>query len=107
MTPKFAVGEVVLLRSTSRPHLNGEYTISQIRFGGKSCKDKFYPGGIVKVPNDFGLGYVLEEIAENAFTTHGNPCECSWVESALRKKHDPSQYNFYELMDNIKDMATA
>lgn len=89
--PKFAVGEVCLLQSVDHPELNGDVTVLALLNQGEIYNhNRLGPAG---------YAYVLDRDASN-----GNPF---WDESALRKKHDPSDYGFHELMDNIKDMATA
>lgn len=96
MTPKFSVGEVCLLQSVDHPELNGDVTVLKIVNNGEEYTS---PDGQLHRLGAEGFAYVLDRDAAN-----GNPF---WNESALRKKHDPSDYGFYELMENIKDMATA
>lgn len=87
MTPKFSVGEVCIIQSPTFPEWNGEAEILEV----------YEPLEVVGG---------LEPIAMYTYLTDKSE-EFVVLETSLRKKHDPSQYNFHELMDNIKDMATA
>lgn len=99
--PKFSVGEVVILQSKSRPELNGEDVVKQLVLPG----DKF----LCRLSNEkvrykgYTLGYILEStILEGKNTTGEFVVEIVWSESALRKKHQPGEMSFNELMNSLK-----
>ncbi|UVN13478.1 hypothetical protein FBPa8_0014 [Pseudomonas phage vB_PaeP_FBPa8] len=94
--PYFHVGEEVILQSVDRPDLNGEYTVRQVVVGRETyiCRDtgskiRTYPEGVY---------YILEEVI---LLTDG--FETSWCESALRKKHKPSDDSFEQMMDKLRE----
>jgi len=80
--PKFSVGEEVILCSKNCPEFNGEYTVVASFYGETfSRQGKRY----------IGWNYDLD-------STHVN----YWWETALRKKHKPSDMSFDSLMNSIK-----
>lgn len=91
MTPKFEVGEVVILQSINKPERNGEYQIEGIAwhgdvYKGLTCnysRDKHAPGYDLGTSDDVG-----PEL---------------WDESALRKKHLPGSLSFRDLVQTLKD----
>lgn len=82
MSPKFEVGEVVLLRSVGHPELNGEYIVKGVE------------EGTYKLPSgEFYKGY--------AYWLDGDDMNDRWVEYVLRKKHTPGEMGFDELMRSL------
>lgn len=91
MKPKYSVGEVVILQSIYFPELNGEYSIKDAQFQeGRTWDGSDYKGFV----------YYLD--IHPKFKAPG-----FWIESALRKKHQPGELSFQELMSsfNIKEKA--
>lgn len=89
MTPKFEVGEVVLLRSKAHPELDGEYIVREVCMPGEIMSTG------VKLRNDQEVGYHLGFVTPNEKHT--------WAESALRKKHLPGSLSFLDIMKTLKD----
>lgn len=77
--PLFSVGEEVLLQSVRYPELNGECTVLDVR---NSTDNKTF-------------GYKLTIAAPE-------PTNGWWIQSALRKKHKPSDHSFDSLMADLK-----
>ena len=95
MKPKYSVGEKVLLRSVRHPHLNDAYHISKILPARATsiCTLTGHP-----YRNNAGsLVYVLAEIDEVGVWG----VEHIWIESSLRKFHDPSEDSFEEMMEKL------
>ena len=90
MKPLFEVGEEVLLVSKSCPELNGEYTISAVAHHGKCVQ--------------YGTGGISRETTYNFFGEDKSIC---YAESALRKKHKPSEYDFNQLIEEINGLVTV
>lgn len=78
MRPKFAVGEEVLLRSKDFPECNGEYTITELK------------------PHSLD-GYIYKLDVHH----HVEGKSDYWCESALRKKHQPGEISFDDLMASL------
>lgn len=83
MRPKFEVGEEVILVSVSCPELNGEATVLSVKY----CE---YINNRTENKEE---GYLYELTIESRYS--------GWMESALRKKHKPSDMSFHELMDSL------
>jgi hypothetical protein len=89
--PKFSVGEVVILNSESHPHCNGEYTVISLKegtFRSVVTEDKF-------------LGYAYDL----GIKVDGQPVLAA--EPSLRKKHQPGEMNFTNLMASLNNPVTA
>lgn len=101
MNPLFSVGEVVILASRSMPHLNGEYSVLLVvPEGGKfKCPITQEPAQSVR---SAGFGYVLDD----GDLTDGGICH-QWHQSALRKKHQPGEQSFAELMQTLKNPVSV
>jgi hypothetical protein len=100
MNPLFSVGEVVILRSSNYSELNGEYPVLLIIYGleGYTCPitNQYLISG------DEGINYVLDM----DFMDSDGTCN-QWVQSSLRKKHQPSEQSFTELMQAIKSPVSV
>lgn len=99
MNPKYSVGEVVILQSIDLPQYNGEYTILKIiekdaLFTCRISTEVFQAVGD-------GYSYIFEEVLTEALSYNFHK-EINWCESALRKKHEGSNYSFSELMSTLK-----
>lgn len=83
MTPKFEVGEVVVLQSATMPELSGEYTVMK----------------------HLGLGHALntDKVEFGYELTIECPGCLGWAESSLRKKHEPGTLSFRDLVQTLKD----
>lgn len=84
MRPKFEVGEVVLLRSLTRPEINGECTVLEVLYR-----------------EDGYIGHVTGEVSHFAYRTTTYSEHGGWIESALRKKHQPGEMSFDSLMASL------
>jgi len=93
--PKYEIGEVVLLRSVELPHMNCEAAVLKI-YGG--------PAG-TKIDHE-GVGYQLSVGGFSYFLDKDFPSpetgnQIMWAESALRKKHQPGEMGFEDLMFSL------
>lgn len=95
--PYFHVGEEVILQSVSQPDLNGEYTVRQVLNADKTYICRATGNKIRPYPE--GFYYTLEEVVP----LDHDGFEMSWCESALRKKHKPSDDNFQQMMDKLRE----
>ena len=89
-TPKFAVGEGVILQSLSRPEFNGERTVLSVLRPGQAC---LCPISGRRFENGCGtVVYILDDghIEPDGF--------CAlWGERTLRKRHQPGEYSWQDL----------
>lgn len=97
MTPKFAVGEVVILQSKDHPECNGECEVLEV----------FYPGSAIGVaeglhykPDSKAFSYKLNKFykIEHGGNAYRGNC---FSERALRKKHQPGELSFDKLMSSL------
>ena len=97
MNPKFSVGEVVILQSADNPKCNGETTVLQVLNDG----DRYicHVTGR-RVRNEAGLAYVLDVDILDATET----C-MQWDECAIRKKHQPGEHSFNDLMASLNSKS--
>lgn len=93
----FHVGEEVILQSVDRPDLNGEYTVRQVLVGRETYICRATGKKVRTYPE--GFYYILEEVIP---LTHDG-FEINWDESALRKKHKPSDDSFEQMMNKLKE----
>lgn len=102
MKQLYEVGEVVLLRSKSAPELNGEYTVRNVVNYGENYTCRLTGAQIRNVPSTGDLfSYILEEVIIET-EIDGRTYENAWKHTALRKKHEPSQQSFKDLMTTLK-----
>jgi hypothetical protein len=87
MTPKFSVGEVVILQSKNHQECNGEYSVTEIwpPDGERKNPDK------VTISTTYGYSLSCDEVDSKS----------CWAESTLRKKHQPGEHSFTELMASL------
>lgn len=97
--PKFEVGEVVILQSVLHSEYNGEYTVESVIGRGDSFKDRLT--GDVRTSTDNQYGYQLSQV----HTYNGK--EIVWKETLLRKKHQPGEMSFTNLMSSLKQPQGA
>ena len=109
MKPKFEVGEVVLLRSESAPSLNGEYTVVMVIGPSAFFTDPYtVASAFANDGDDATSSYILDDPS-----MRHEPNECGdiwsfrWDESALRKKHQPGEMSFRDLMQSLKEPSHA
>lgn len=95
MNPKYSVGENIVLQSRSHPEYNGEYTVFKIVRDGQIYTSRL--GGQSMISVDFG--YLLDTPLKDKQADFY--VEVKWAESALRKKHEPSQMSFQSLIQSI------
>lgn len=96
--PLFSVGEKVLLQSKSRPDCNGEYIVEAIVGPGTQYFDRRVNHTVLLEYENDKIGYLLNK----SFDSWIDKFEIKWSESALRKKHKPSQFTFDQLISEIK-----
>ncbi|MCY1440237.1 hypothetical protein D9M71_565020 [compost metagenome] len=89
--PLFEVGEVVLLRSQYLPECNGEATVLSVLRGRE-----------VNASGDF----IREAFVYRLTIQNPNP-KRGWAESALRKKHQPGEQSFRDLIQTLKQGQPA
>jgi hypothetical protein len=92
MNPLFSVGEVVILQSDAFPSLNCECTVLEI----------VPPGG-------YSLCGLLNTQKKTGYKTEVISPRGSqwWAESALRKKHQPGEHSFTDLMASLKNPVSV
>jgi hypothetical protein len=107
MKQLYEVGEVVLLRSKGKPHLNGEYTVrSVVKYGEQyTCRLTGYTLRNVPATGD-PFCYILEEIITDV-NLDGMIYENSWKQSALRKRQQPSNLSFNQLINVLNSPITS
>jgi len=96
MNAKFSIGELVILQSKSMPQHNGEYTVENIinegeQFTCRLTQRTFYNTGK-------GRGYILC----TPFIEPDRGREIIWAESSLRKRQEPSELSYTELMQTLR-----
>lgn len=96
-TPLFRVGEKVILVSPIRPDLNGIYHIKEHLIKGETyiCGET----GVLFSTDDANTYNIY--LLDGCITCDGYQAYAN--ETSLRKYHDPSDYSFDELMENIKN----
>lgn len=92
--PFFQVGEEVILQSRQNPELNGECTVRQIVFGTDLYNCRVSGRIIYRDCDATYFGYILEEVISEAISDDGAIIENIWDESAIKKKHKPSDNSF-------------
>jgi len=100
MTPKFSVGEVVILQSKDHAQINGEYSVL-IVVNGKMAYECPITGETIINACD-GIGYVLDI----DYKDDDGTC-CQWAEAVIRKKHQPGEQSFTDLMASLKNPVSA
>jgi hypothetical protein len=107
-TPKFAIGEVVIVQCVSFPKYNGEHTVREILQEGSIYFDRIYNKPLRTVPLDgfrhraSPFGYIMEDILRD---TDGY--EVIYDESVLRKKHQPGELSWEELLNEERNEAAV
>lgn len=97
--PKFSVGEEVILQSKDCSKYNGDYIISGIIYDGVLYNCRIT--GLPYKSSGFNWGYILSVARQDPEDPFGR--EIVWGETALRKKHKPSEFkDFTSLMDSLK-----
>lgn len=98
----FNVGEDVILQSVSLPKFNGEYEVFAVLYHGDKFIDRLTGGVVEAIYEDDDQihcpGYILNEPMMCPITGG----ESIWCQSALRKKHQGSDFSFNELMKDLK-----
>ncbi|RMN76491.1 hypothetical protein ALQ53_103289 [Pseudomonas cannabina] len=94
---KFSVGEPVILQCLDYPHLNGEYTVTHCIHAHEVYPDPEF--GQALRPEI--LGYFLDGARLILQDGDGNPATALWFEGALRKKYQPGELSFKELLQGI------
>lgn len=97
MNPKFSEGEVVILQSTSHPEYSGEYEVFKILFYSDQFPDRLDETTMLVC--DGPIGYVFTEPLVDKPTS----TECIWAEHSLRKRQEPGDMGYKELMTSLKN----
>ena len=97
MTQLFSVGEAIILQSPNLSEYNGEYTIHAIVQPNENFTCRLTGLNLYTTE---GVSYVLDEPLLDLVSCEG--AETFWAPSSLRKKHDPSEFSFNELMADLK-----
>lgn len=99
--PRFSVGEVVILQSPNRPEFNGEDTVLEVLYSGDASMDRVV-GCLLKYDFASPIAYKLQNSIPQQNDYEGNKCEGIWRESSLRKKQEPGEMSFMQLMSSLK-----
>lgn len=94
---KFSVGEVVILQCNDYPHLNGEYTVTHCIRAHEIYHDPEF-GQPLRAEI---LGYFLDGARLILPDGNGHNATALWFERALRKKQQPGELSFRELVQVI------
>jgi len=100
-TPKFAVGEVVIVAGNTRPCEQGEHTVHLILTPGARYFDRITRSMVRTIPlnqHHSGFGYIMEDL----LLDHDGH-EVIFDQSCLRKKHVPGEDSFNEIMQDLKN----
>jgi hypothetical protein len=95
--PLFEVGEQVILQSKQYPQYNGEYFIEYIIFKGAAHKCRL-TGKLLCKKSGAEFVYILDQPFASKKVIGS---EVGFNESALRKKHKPSDLSFGDLMVSL------
>lgn len=95
MKQLYEVGECVILQSEDYPQYNGEYTVFEIILRGSAARCRI-SGVDQQAISSFV--YALDQPLRSDKTGR----EVFFLQSALRKKHEPSQQSFKDLMTTLK-----
>lgn len=99
MTPKFSVGEVVILQSVDAPEWNGEYSVVMVIDGDEEFQDPHRD--ILCVSHGEGYGYILDCSDLCGIGDTGRVVSLCWMQSSLRKKHQPGELSYSELLQSL------
>lgn len=102
-SPKFSVGEEIILQSETYPEANGEYVVIGItRLKDIAFRYNFNYNSSDGSNYHYELGGVFVELRDMEGNCSGLMCN-HFSETSLRKKHKPSEFESYEaLMNNLK-----
>lgn len=93
---KFSEGEVVILQSARYPQYDGEYTVSRVYSSPIEVFTCRLTGALFRI--NLVEQYVYHFDVPLACNKGSDLC---FVESSLRKKHNPSSMSYQELMTNL------
>lgn len=94
--PLFEVGEEVILQSKTFPEYNGEYVVNGVIEGDQTVTCRLTNYRI------YSRGRSYRFTVPHIHKSFDNGTEVLWSESALRKKHKPSELSFQELVSSLK-----
>jgi len=107
-TPKFAIGEVVLVQCVNFTKYNGEHTVREVLQRGSIYFDRLAGKNLRTIPHDGTVhkaskfGYVMEAILPDTDT---DGLEVIYDESCLRKKHQPGELSWEELVNERESVT--
>lgn len=94
----FSVGEEVILQSKDEPRYNGDgYTVDMVVHPGEDFRDPV--NGIMYNNCTAGVVYIIQPYIIAEFEVDGGVL--LFKESSLRKKHQPGDMSFSDLMQKI------
>ena len=101
--PLFEVGEDVIIQSQDFPEASGECAVVEKIVGpGEKYVDRL-SGNVFRN----GSGKYAYLLSNKVPHPDGSGDEALWEESALRKKHKPSELSFKELVSSLKTPIKA
>lgn len=98
MNPKFSEGELVILQSPRFPEHNGEYTVSKVWSNPDQTFNCRMTGTLLRVNLIESFSYHFEE----PLGDHKGR-EICFTESSLKKKQEPGEMDYKELMQTLKN----
>lgn len=99
--PLFAVDEPVILQSVNYPQYNGEYVVDRVLEAGEIFIDRVCGEEGTASGEYSHYSYLLS--GKHTDIIYDTVVEIHWAETALRKKHKPSEFgSFANLMNNLK-----
>ena len=99
--PYFAVGERVMICSVSHPEMNGEDEIYEVVHEFAETVDRVTGKTVSHIFDKSKFAYKLKHTRLSHVNDDGGEYEGVWVQSALRKIHEPSTESFEELMKSL------
>lgn len=100
--PLFAVGEVVIVSCHNFPHYDGEHTVREVMQRGDVYFDRLANQVFRTMPPPTAslYGYQMDAVLED-----DDGFEVIYDQSCLRKKHQPGELSFEELVNEHKEPA--
>lgn len=102
MRPYFSAGEEVILCSKSLPEYNGEYVVEKILHEGLRHVCRISGQEFIVSEGQSYFSYILDEAIPS--DAHFQFYDIGFMESALRKKHKPSDQSFSELIKSTREI---
>lgn len=100
--PLFEIGEEVILQSKTFPEYNAEYVVEEVIEKDQPVRCRLTGD---RIYSSDGYSYRFSIPLLHKHYTDGT--ECLMDESALRKKHKPSELSFQELVSSLNTPIKA